>query len=99
MAVQNRGQHPIGARSEFEQLDKKIQKALNSFALVPVGARVGYDGVTPPKGWVFCNGASYSRTIYAELFAILGVTEGIGNGTTTFTIPTIPGEIIFTGVE
>ena len=98
MAIRNRGQHPVNPRGEFDHLDQLIQKALKSLSLVPVGARVGYDGVTAPRGWVFCNGASLSRTLYPELFAVLGVNEGIGNGSTTFNVPTAAGEIIFTGV-
>ncbi len=98
MSLRNRSQHLVGARGEFDHLDQRIQQALKSVALVPVGARVGWDGVTAPKGWVFCDGASLSRTIYAELFAIIGVDFGVGNGTTTFNVPTVTDEIIFTGV-
>lgn len=36
-----------------------------------------------------CNGALVSRTTYANLFAILGTTEGAGDGSTTFQLPTI----------
>jgi len=40
-----------------------------------------------PAGWLLCDGAAYSRLAYADLFAAIGTTWGIGNGTTTFNVP------------
>lgn len=40
----------------------------------------------PPK-YLLCDGAAYSRTTYADLFAEIGTNYGPGNGTTTFNIP------------
>lgn len=43
-----------------------------------------------PTGWLECNGAAVSRTLYAELYAALGGGAspwGQGNGTTTFNVP------------
>ena len=44
---------------------------------------------TPNLGdqWLLCNGQAVSRTDYAALFAAIGTTFGIGNGTTTFNVP------------
>jgi microcystin-dependent protein len=44
-----------------------------------------------PNGWLECDGAAISRTTYAGLFARLGVTWGVGNGTTTFNLPDFRG--------
>ena len=41
----------------------------------------------PGSYWMICDGRELSRTEYAELFAVLGVTWGIGDGVTTFNIP------------
>lgn len=38
-------------------------------------------------GWVFGDGATYSRTACADLFAALGSLAGPGDGSTTFTVP------------
>ena len=46
-------------------------------------------GSTPSYGLV-CNGAAVSRTVYSALFAIIGLSYGVGNGTTTFNVPDIP---------
>lgn len=49
---------------------------------------------TAPSGWLACNGAAVSRTIYATLFGRIGTTFGAGNGSTTFNLPDLRGEII-----
>ncbi len=38
-------------------------------------------------GWLLCNGAAVSRTTYADLFAAISTTYGIGDGSTTFNVP------------
>ena len=42
---------------------------------------------SPPSGWLICNGAAASRTTYADLFAVIGTTYGVGDGSTTFNLP------------
>lgn len=44
---------------------------------------------TPPDGYLVCNGASVSRTTYADLFAVIGTTFGDGDGSTTFALPNL----------
>lgn len=50
---------------------------------------VAYSGT--PSGWLPCNGAAVSRTIYSVLFNVIGTTYGIGDGTTTFNVPNLVG--------
>lgn len=45
-------------------------------------------GVTVPDGWLQFTGQNVSRTTYAALFAVIGTTFGVGDGSTTFTLPT-----------
>jgi len=40
-----------------------------------------------PGGWLQCTGQPVSRTVYAALFAAIGVAYGPGDGSTTFTLP------------
>lgn len=47
---------------------------------------------TAPTGWIKANGAAVSRTTYAALFAVIGTTFGVGDGSTTFTLPDLRGE-------
>lgn len=44
-----------------------------------------------PSDWQLCDGSAISRTTYANLFAIIGTTFGIGDGSTTFNIPDYRG--------
>lgn len=42
---------------------------------------------SPGMGWLYCNGQAVSRTTYAALFAAIGTTFGVGDGSTTFNVP------------
>lgn len=45
--------------------------------------------LAPPAGTVDCDGSAYSRTdpTYARLFAAIGASYGVGDGSTTFNVP------------
>ncbi len=49
---------------------------------------------TVPAGFLECDGSAVSRTTYAALFAAIGTTYGIGDGSTTFNLPDLRGEFI-----
>lgn len=49
---------------------------------------------TAPTGYLKANGATVSRTAYAALFAAIGTTFGVGDGSTTFNLPDLRGEFI-----
>jgi len=49
---------------------------------------------TAPSGWLECNGQAVSRSTYSDLFAIVGVTFGAGDGSTTFNVPDLQGRVI-----
>ena len=61
---------------------------------MPIGAIVPYAGATTPVGWLLCDGAAVSRTQYAQLFAIVGVTYGAGDGVLTFNLPDLRNEFV-----
>ena len=46
-----------------------------------------YAGSSEPAGWVLCDGRPLDRDTYSELFAVIGITYGAGDGVTTFNIP------------
>ena len=54
---------------------------------VPTGSLMMWTTVSPPTGFLLCNGSAVSRTTYAALFAILGSTFGSGDGVNTFNLP------------
>lgn len=43
---------------------------------------------------LLCNGGEYSRTTYANLFAVIGTSFGDGDGTTTFNVPDMRGRVL-----
>jgi hypothetical protein len=54
---------------------------------VPTGGLMMWPTVTPPTGFLLCNGSAVSRITYAALFAVLGSTFGNGDGINTFNLP------------
>ena len=67
------------------------QKSVNPPQALPFGAVMDYAGSTAPAGWLLCYGQDVSRTTYAGLFTAIGVVYGVGDGTTTFTLPDARG--------
>lgn len=58
------------------------------FGLVPTGGIVMYAGSTAPSGYLAVNGAEINRRAYKELFSVIGTDYGVGDGSTTFNLPT-----------
>lgn len=54
---------------------------------VPVGTVIWRASVNTPDGYLPVDGAAVSRTTYADLFAEVGTTHGVGDGSTTFNVP------------
>lgn len=65
-----------------------------SMGASPIGAVLDYAGTAAPSGWLLCYGQAVSRTTYALLFAALGTTHGIGDGSTTFNVPDLRGRVV-----
>ena len=69
--------------------DNKVTNTVDSLCKAKAGFIYPFAGGTVPKGFLLCNGSSYSRTAYPELFAAIGTTWGAGNGSTTFNVPNL----------
>jgi microcystin-dependent protein len=66
------------------------QVATTAFVLTnanPTGSLIMWTTGTAPTGWLLCAGAAVSRSTYAALFAVIGTTFGVGDGSTTFNVP------------
>ena len=61
---------------------------------IPAGFIFPYGGASAPTGYLLCDGAAVNRTTYATLFAVIGTTYGVGNGSTTFNIPDCRGRFL-----
>jgi microcystin-dependent protein len=53
----------------------------------PTGVLIMWPTATAPTGYLLCDGTAVSRTTYAALFSLVGVTFGSGDGSTTFNVP------------
>lgn len=66
------------------------QIATTAFVLangVPTGGLIMWSTASAPSGFLLCDGSAVSRSTYAALFAIVGTTFGVGDGSTTFNVP------------
>ena len=61
----------------------------------PSGLVMPFAGGTVPTGWFLCDGSELNRITYADLFAVIGTTYGVGDGTVTFNLPDLRGRTIF----
>lgn len=60
----------------------------------PAGVISAYAGTSAPTGWLLCDGSAVSRTTYATLFGVIGITHGQGDGATTFNVPDYRGRFV-----
>lgn len=63
--------------------------------LLPSGVVMPFAGASIPSGWLPCDGSVVSRSVYADLFAVIGTVYGNGDGSTTFQVPDLRGRAVF----
>ncbi len=83
-----------GNAGEFLQTDGSGVLSFSVVTGVPSGAVFCMAIDVIPSGYLECNGQTVSRTTYSALFAVIGVTYGSGNGSSTFEVPDLRGEFI-----
>jgi len=95
--IGNRQNNPQIKNEIIEQLQRQISYlniTLANIPVMPIGAIMEYSGtVGIPANFLECNGAAVSRVNYAQLFANIGTTYGIGDNVTTFNLPDKRGRI------
>jgi microcystin-dependent protein len=57
----------------------------------PAGIIKMYAGSSVPGGYLECNGAEVTRSVYSALYSEIGTNFGEGDGSTTFIIPDLRG--------
>jgi microcystin-dependent protein len=72
----------------------QIDAITNVSNILPVGTVIQWATATPPTGFLECNGAAVSRSVYSDLFGVLALTYGAGDGSTTFNLPDYRGEFL-----
>lgn len=61
----------------------------------PIGAILPFAGNgAVPTSYLLCDGAAVSRTMYPDLFSVIGTTYGAGDGSTTFNLPDLTDKFI-----
>jgi len=78
---------PGYALADFVRLPRMSEVA-------PAGMMTPFAGSVAPSGWLLADGQEVSRSAYAKLFAVIGTTYGVGNGTTTFNVPNTKGRVV-----
>lgn len=68
--------------------------AANLQRLLPTGTILPYAASVAPSYFLLCDGSAVSRTTYAALFAVIGTSYGIGDGSSTFNLPDARGRAI-----
>ena len=66
---------------------------LTGLELVPTATIVPWSAASIPSGFLECNGQAVSRSTYAALFAIVGTTYGVGDGSSTFNVPDLQDRV------
>lgn len=87
----------IGDTDNFTDGDslRIVCKSSTTWQLVPIhkknASAIGkveyFATATPPAGYIAADGAAISRSTYSRLFAVIGVQNGVGDGTTSFNVP------------
>ena len=72
---------------------EKVAAAASRHGL-PAGTFAWYAGTSSPAGYLETDGSAVSRTTYADLFAAISTTYGVGDGSTTFNLPNTQDEFI-----
>jgi len=87
--------HDIGSTTKkFKDLHLSGDVYAERFiGAIPAGCIMPYAGATAPSGFLLADGSAVSRTTYADLFAVVGETYGIGDGSLTFNLPDLNGRV------
>lgn len=82
----------VGYYDEVNMVATTVAAQLNYLtgyvlASTPTGVMYDFGGTVAPSGFLLCDGSAVSRITYDELFDVIGVTWGVGDGATTFNLP------------
>ena len=96
------GIHAKGVRVRMNVTAQDLQEirdyadtVISAYSAMPTGSLIPFAGSSAPASWLLADGSAVDRTTYAALFAVIGTSYGIGNGTTTFNLPNMSGRSAF----
>ena len=79
--------------SEFVKHEQLGKMAYRDFADVPTGTILNFGSLTPPVGYLLCNGSLLLTANEPALFAVIGNVFG-GDGITDFMVPDLRGRAV-----
>ena len=81
--------------AEWDEADALVSQAQDELikGVLMTGQITAFAGATAPDGWLICDGQAISRADYSRLFAAIGTTYGVGDGSTTFNLPDLRGRV------
>jgi microcystin-dependent protein len=72
-----------------------LQGGVSNPYAIPVGGMIPYSGATAPNSaFILPYGQAISRTTYSVYFNLVGTGYGTGNGSTTFNVPDLRGNLL-----
>jgi len=86
-ALQMGGNKITGMADGSAATDAATVGQLAGLNSVVTGSIQMWPTVTAPTGYLLCTGTAVSRSTYSALFAVIGTTFGVGDGSTTFNLP------------
>ena len=85
----------LAYEENLKTIDGKSLVGTSNIITLPTGSVIYIASNTTPIGYIDCAGYELSRTTYSDLFSVIGTTYGIGDGSTTFNIPNISGDLTY----
>ena len=88
--IANKNATPAGV---FAMMKQYVLSAIASFVSNSdlTGVVADFPMSSAPAGWLVADGSTVSRTVYANLFNKIGTAYGVGDGSSTFTLPDYRG--------
>lgn len=83
----------VQVNATYDGYDLLTKTTLQAEIGAPAGFYGDFGASTAPSGWLLCDGSAVSRTTYAALFAAIGTSYGVGDGSTTFNVPDARGRM------
>ena len=80
----------VTRQSEYQRVLDNTIYIRDSLGTMPIGAVIAYPINTPPVSFLKCDGASYLRSEYSDLFDVIGTEYGAADGT-HFNVPDYRG--------
>jgi microcystin-dependent protein len=78
----------IFGKDKITNIIKPLQAFSNTIITsnMPIGSITQYAGSIAPSGWLLCDGSSFDKNAYLQLFNVISTTYG-GDGNPNFNIP------------